>query len=192
MSFKYETADRRAGKQTVAGKATISALWLAAVFSIFPVANATAQDESQPKDEPRLMPAQSAETFAPIPADMTNLNDFIWQKRPVVVFADSPADPAFADQLAELEDRWLELAARDVVVITDTDPANPSAIRQKLRPTGFALVIIAKDGTVTLRKPLPWSGREVIRSIDKMPLRREEIRRGAASAGDTPRLAGTL
>ncbi|WP_406870134.1 DUF4174 domain-containing protein [Thioclava sp. 'Guangxiensis'] len=123
---------------------------------------------------------------------MANLNDFVWQKRPVVVFADSPADPAFADQIAELEDRWPELAARDVVVITDTDPATPSEIRRKLRPTGFALVILAKDGTVALRKPLPWTGREVIRSIDKMPLRREQIRRGALSAESPPRLAGIL
>ncbi|WP_406736890.1 DUF4174 domain-containing protein [Thioclava sp. GXIMD4215] len=127
-----------------------------------------------------------------MPADTANLNDFVWKKRPIVVFAESPADPSFADQMAALEERWPELAARDVVVITDTDPATPSAIRRKLRPSGFSLVIIAKDGTVALRKPLPWSGREIIRSIDKMPLRREELRRGATVQGKAPRTFAKL
>ena len=37
-------------------------------------------------------------------------------------------------------------------------------------------VLIGKDGTVYLRKPFPWSVREISRSIDKMPLRQQEIR----------------
>ena len=38
------------------------------------------------------------------------------------------------------------------------------------------LVLIGKDGSVYLRKPFPWSVREIGRSIDKMPLRQQEIR----------------
>ncbi len=114
--------------------------------------------------------------FAPLDAASVTLSDFIWQKRPVVVFADTEADPAFGEQLRLLESRWPELAERDVVVITDTDPAAESEVRQKLRPRGFALVLIAKDGTVALRKPFPWDVRELTRAIDKMPMRREELR----------------
>jgi len=33
-----------------------------------------------------------------------------------------------------------------------------------------------KDGSVALRKPSPWSVREISRAIDKMPSRREEMR----------------
>jgi hypothetical protein len=42
------------------------------------------------------------------------------------------------------------------------------------------LVIIGKDGEVELRKPAPWDVREITRSIDKMPLRQQEVqdRRG--------------
>jgi hypothetical protein len=114
--------------------------------------------------------------FAPLDAANVTLSDFLWQRRPVVVFADSPADPAFAEQMALLESRWPELAERDVIVITDTDPQAEGEIRQKLRPRGFALVLIGKDGTVALRKPSPWDVRELTRAIDKMPMRREEIR----------------
>ena len=144
---------------------------------------AKAQDTPAPAT---TAPPPAAETatqeeagFAPIAGADAALDALIWQKRPVVVFADSPFDPAFKDQMRLLEARWPELAARDVVVIADTTPDPPSAVRLKLRPRGFSLVIIAKDGTVNLRKPRPWDAREIIRSIDKMPIRREEIRNGA-------------
>lgn len=122
-------------------------------------------------------PAEAAE-FAPIAGSEADLNEFIWKNRPVVVFADSPADPAFVEQMRLLQARWPELAARDVVVITDTEPGTPSPARLKLRPRGFSLVLMTKDGQVSIRKPMPWDGREIMRAIDKMPIRREEIRNG--------------
>ena len=118
-----------------------------------------------------LLPfAASAQT----PANQITLADLIYLKRPVIVFADSPADPAFLRQIDLLSRDPAALEARDVIVITDTDPATPSAIRLKLRPRGFSLVLIDKDGKTTLRKPLPWDIREITRAIDKFPSRREE------------------
>ena len=114
--------------------------------------------------------------FAPVDAAEVALSDLKWQKRPVVVFADDAADPAFVEQMRFLADRWPELAERDVVVITDTDPATPSDARTRLRPRGFMLVLIDKDGTVAQRKPFPWDVREISRAIDKTTTRREELR----------------
>lgn len=111
-----------------------------------------------------------------IPASETTLDDWLWLKRPVVVFADNAADPRYVEQMALLTDRLEALDERDVVVITDTDPAARSSVRQKLRPRGFALVVIAKDGTIVTRKPGPWSVREISRSIDKLPLRQQELK----------------
>ncbi|MFV2001820.1 MAG: DUF4174 domain-containing protein [Paracoccaceae bacterium] len=108
-------------------------------------------------------------------ADVT-LAEFLWLNRLVVVFADTDLDPAFQEQMEFLLERPGELNERDVVVITDTDPANPSDIRLKLRPRGFGFVLIDKDGGVKLRKPTPWDVREISRSIDKTPLRRQEMR----------------
>ena len=108
------------------------------------------------------------------------LEDFLWIARPVVVFADTPADPAFQQQLELLQERVDELAARDVVIITDTSRSDISEVRRKLRPRGFMLTLVGKDGGVKLRKPFPWDVRELTRSIDKMPLRRQEIRDSAS------------
>jgi len=111
------------------------------------------------------------------------LDEFRWIARPVVVFADTPADPRFRQQMEYLTSRPDALALRDVVIIVDTDPAARSEIRTSLRPRGFMLAILAKDGTVVARKPLPWDVREITRSIDKLPLRQQEIRDGTALGG---------
>jgi hypothetical protein len=109
-------------------------------------------------------------------ATVTDLNEFKWKNRPVVVFADSADDPAFVEQMQLLAARPEELSERDVVVIVDTDPAARSDIRLKMRPRGFMLTIVGKDGNIAIRKPFPWSVREISRSIDKMPIREREIR----------------
>lgn len=106
----------------------------------------------------------------------TDLSEFIWEKRPVIVFADSENDPAFIEQLELISRREEELRVRDVVVLTDTDASRLSPVRQKLRPRGFMLVIISKDGRVQARKPFPWDVREITRTIDKLPIRQQEIR----------------
>lgn len=133
----------------------------AAFFTALTVAaqNASAQDE------PLFVSMNEVE-----------LEQFKWKKRPVVVFAESDLDPAFEDQMKKLRARPEELLARDVVVIMDTSPEPLSDLRRRLRPRGFMLVLMSKDGTVNVRKPFPWDVREITRSIDKMPIRKREIR----------------
>lgn len=109
-------------------------------------------------------------------AGQIDLSALQWIARPIVIFADTPNDPRFAEQLALLAKRPEDLIDRDVIVITDSDPAAGSALREKLRPRGFMLVLMGKDGGVKLRKPFPWSVRELSRSIDKMPMRQQEMR----------------
>jgi|TARA_B110000908_G_scaffold168338_1_gene223042 hypothetical protein len=109
-------------------------------------------------------------------ATETDLSEFKWKKRPVIVFADSIDDPAFIEQMELVARGAADLTARDVVVIVDTDPDARSAIRLKMRPRDFMLTLVGKDGNVKLRKPFPWSVREITRSIDKMPMRQREIR----------------
>ncbi|MEM8850973.1 MAG: DUF4174 domain-containing protein [Pseudomonadota bacterium] len=105
-----------------------------------------------------------------------DLTEFQWVARPIVVFANTPRDPSFGEQLEELEAEIDQLIDRDVVLVVDTDPDAQSDIRQRLRPRGFMMVLIGKDGEVELRRPFPWTVRELNRSIDKMPLRQREIR----------------
>lgn len=129
-----------------------------------------------------LADESAAAVLEPVPAAEVTLADLLWLKRPIVVFADSPNDPAFQTQLRYLAEDPGELLKRDVVILTDTDRATLSEARRKLRPRGFSIVLLDKDGDVKLRKPLPWSVREIVRAIDKFPLRRQEIldqRRGS-------------
>ena len=122
------------------------------------------------------MPAPDTPALDIIQAGSHRLDEYLWLARPLVVFADSPRDPRFLQQMEYLKERPEDLIARDVVVIIDTAPSAHSPIREALRPRGFSLVLIGKDGQIYLRKPLPWHVREIVRSIDKMPIRRQEVR----------------
>lgn len=156
---------------------------LALVFALLlgQAAAAQATDTALAADDPvALWQAEPTRVFD---AAGVTLEDFLWIARPVVVFADTPADPRFRQQMELLEARIDELAERDVVVIVDSDPSARTSVRTHLRPRGFMLAILAKDGTVMLRKPFPWDVREITRSIDKLPLRQQEIR-------DRPALGG--
>lgn len=138
---------------------------LALVLTWFFAAVALSADGSGPEDEPLIRPAGDSD-----------LSEFVWEKRPVIVFADSENDPAFIEQMELISRRQEELRTRDVVVLTDTDPSELSPVRERLRPRGFMLAIISKEGDVQMRKPFPWDVREITRTIDKMPIRQREIR----------------
>ncbi len=150
-------------------------LWKSFALALFlsaPV-TATAADGSAAESAAERWRADKSTVFD---AAEVTLDEFLWLARPVVVFAETDRNPDFQRQVDLLKARMGELVERDVVVITDADPASDTALRRKLRPRGFMLAVIGKDGQVKLRKPSPWDVREITRSIDKMPLRQQEIR----------------
>lgn len=104
-----------------------------------------------------------------------DLSQFLWKNRLLIVFADSPGDPRFIQQMELLAEHPEKLVERDVVLLIDTDPAALGPLRTEFRPHGFAFLLIGKDGNRYLRKPMPWDVREITRSIDKMPIRRREM-----------------
>lgn len=103
------------------------------------------------------------------------LDELKWVARPIIVFADSPADPRVETQLSNLERNSAALEERDVVILVDTDPAARSELRQTFRPRDFIVMVIGKDGEIKYRKPSPITSREILRLIDRLPLRKEEI-----------------
>ena len=106
----------------------------------------------------------------------TEIGAYEWKNRVLIVFANSDRDPRFQDQLAMLNEQIDALRERDVVVAIDTDPTMKSKLRTTFRPHGFMILLIGKDGHKALRKPFPWDIREISRSIDKMPMRQQEMR----------------
>ena len=124
---------------------------------------------------------EDTQNFQVIEAVDANLDDFLWRKRLIVIFADTSNDPRFDTQLELLRDGTDDLIERDVVVITDDDRSSRSTIRETFRPRGFVVILVGKDGGVKLRKPFPWSVRELSRIIDKMPMRQQEIKQQQSS-----------
>jgi len=114
-----------------------------------------------------------------VPAGEVSLDEYMWRKRLLVVFSNSELDPQFTEQLELLSERPQGLAARDVLIVLDSDPSEETELREEFRPRGFMLLLVGKDGEVYLRKPVPWDVREISRSIDKLPLRQREMRDGS-------------
>ena len=125
---------------------------------------------------PNLGCAESLETIFVDVTEETTIDGYLWVKRPVIVFANTDLDVNFQTQMKSLRQGAEELAARDVVVLVDANPADKTALRKKFRPRGFAVLLMGKDGQIKLRKPFPWDARELSRSIDKMPMRQQEMR----------------
>ncbi|MBY4893162.1 DUF4174 domain-containing protein [Rhodobacteraceae bacterium N5(2021)] len=138
-------------------------------MGLFPMA-AVAQDTTE-------VAVEVVDPLAPRPAEGLTLEEFLWVARPIIIFADTPADPRVAEQLELLAERPEALLERDVVIIVDTNPDARSAIRLALRPRGFSIVVLAKDGTVGLRRPALRDVREIVRAIDNFQLRQEELSR---------------
>ncbi|WP_334194279.1 DUF4174 domain-containing protein [Pararhodobacter sp.] len=130
---------------------------------------------------PHVALAQTAEPEAAVAELMildaadVDPDDFLWTLRIVAVMADSPNDPAFQRQMRDIMERPGDLLVRDVVVLVDSDRNSGSLLRQRLRPRGFMLAIIDKDGEIKQRRPLPRDVREIGDMIDRFPLRRQEL-----------------
>lgn len=150
---------------------TVHRILIIVLLSLAPVA-ALAQGATDVATE------VDVDTLAPRSAEGLTLDEFLWVARPIIIFADTPADPRVAEQLELLAERPAALLERDVVIIVDTDPAARSAMRMALRPRGFSLVVLAKDGSVGLRRPALRNVREIVRAIDNFQLRQEELSRG--------------
>lgn len=148
-------------------------LYILVLSALLPLAAAA---EGSPAEVPvsETLPAEEA-VEGPLSADQVVFADQLFIKRPLVVFADSPNDPNFQRQMDLLARAYPDLVDRDVIVVTDTDPEARSEWRQNLRPRGFSLVIMDKDLKPVIRRPSPWTVREIVAAIDKLPLRRQEV-----------------
>ncbi|QPH55138.1 DUF4174 domain-containing protein [Pontivivens ytuae] len=121
---------------------------------------------------------------APALAQDDPLAEYLWEARPILIFADSPRDPRVVAQLAQFEAAQRDLDERDIVVILDTE--EDSALRDRFHPRDFQFVLIGKDGEVKYRKPDPVPIRELVRLIDRIPLRQQEMRAQRALRGIAP------
>ena len=99
-----------------------------------------------------------------------------WQARPLLVFAQEPADPRYVAQMAQLSEAGAALRARDMVLFGDAAPERQGALRARFAPEGFLLVLIGKDGGVKLATEEVTPPEALFALVDAMPMRRREMR----------------
>lgn len=109
--------------------------------------------------------------FGPVRAD--SITPYIWQARPIVVFAPDADDPRLVTQLDRLKAAQGALVERDCVVIVDVEPG--SALRQRFAPGDFALILVCKNGAEVFRSDTPVNPDVLGALIDSQPLRATEF-----------------
>jgi hypothetical protein len=108
--------------------------------------------------------------------DAVDLDKYRWSRRLLLLFAPSETEPSYVQQRAALEAAESDLAERDMVVISDTDPEAQGALRRTFGVEGFAVLLIGKDGGVKLQRQEPITADALFAVIDAMPMRRQEMR----------------
>ncbi len=111
-------------------------------------------------------------------AQAAPLDLYRWKARPVIVFG-SEDNSTFREQLGLLNRASSGLRERDMALIAVSNRGGRQELRRAyhVAPGQFEVVLIGKDGGVKLRSRSLVSPQEIFRTVDAMPMRRQEMRR---------------
>ncbi len=107
---------------------------------------------------------------------------FIWEKRVIIVVAETPVNEYFKTQMNILGGEKNGLDERDLIVLSnfsdDISAGDRSVLYEKYGSTEkpFTIVLLGKDGGVKLKRHAPVSADELYTLIDSMPMRRREMK----------------
>lgn len=132
-----------------------------------------------------------SESHAQVPFDQLDLDAYRGRNRVLLVFAPSSADDVFGRQQRDIDNYLAACHERDLVSIRLFDaeigfagdlPLTQTVTMQMRKrfdvlPGAFALFLIGKDGNVKLRADQQTPMSEILKLIDSMPLRQEEMQR---------------
>lgn len=123
---------------------------------------------------------------------IVTLADLRDHARPLLIFAEKPDDPQLTIQLRTLAEHSAEAHDRQIlaiaVVYNNPSPTDAQFIaseagaarrRFSIAPGQFTVILIGKDGEEKLRATKPLSITKLNDTIDAMPMRRAEIKRGS-------------
>ncbi|WP_216689518.1 DUF4174 domain-containing protein [Hymenobacter siberiensis] len=123
----------------------------------------------------------TAQTSKPMPLEQT-LREYRWKKRVLLLAAPTAEQADFKAQKALLAAEKAGMAARDFVVLevfyNQLSTTDQQFLTKKtgVSPPAFAAVLIGKDGGVKERSSHPIQTAILFGTVDKMPMRREEMR----------------
>ena len=120
------------------------------------------------------------------------LTAYQWKKRALIVFAPSASDARLARQKTIVGGFRPAFLDRDVVVVYvaggeathDLGPPpgiSAGALRSQFRVSegAFRVLLIGKDGGVKIDSPAPIAALDLFAEIDRMPMRRDEMKKRA-------------
>lgn len=127
--------------------------------------------------------------LVPARAAAADLGDYLWQSRPLLVFAPTGNDPRLAEMMRLIEASRCDFADRDMVLgrilangtstldgqVLDTDEAQRLASQFGIGANGFSVVLIGKDGGEKLRVNDVPDLQAIYAVIDGMPMRGREM-----------------
>jgi len=120
----------------------------------------------------------------PAEAQSDPLARYRWTARVLVVLAADPESPAFAEQRRQIENLKGGAPDRDLVIVQPIAGSfEAKALRKRfdLGTEPFLAVLVGKDGGAKLRAAKPITARELMTTIDAMPMRQDELRQHARS-----------
>ena len=117
------------------------------------------------------------------------LDDYRWERRPLLLFAPSESDPRLVETLSRIEASRCDFVSRDMViglVVTegnstldgqaiDADEARRLADQYAIAQNAFSVVLIGKDGGEKLRVNQIPDLQTIYAVIDGMPMRSREM-----------------
>lgn len=135
-----------------------------------------------------LFAVLASASLAPATAVAADLDEYLWESRPLLLFAPTAGDPRLVETLGRIEAGRCEFAERDMVlgvVVTagsstlDGQPIGPDESRQLAERYGvgrddFTVVLVGKDGGEKLRVDEVPDLQTIYRVIDGMPMRSRE------------------
>src|SRR6056297_482173 len=121
-----------------------------------------------------------------------SLDQFQWNNRLLVLFANDSTQEAYQDQMDLLKSHNDGVLERDLVIFSIFDnqcsllgdqiisDASAREIRQRLSPaSSYSIYLIGKDGGVKLKREQVLEIEELFSVTDRMPMRQREMRDGS-------------
>jgi hypothetical protein len=130
----------------------------------------------------------SAAALGPAPAMAAELSDYLWERRPLLLFAPTERDPRLVETMRRIEASRCDFAERDIVLgrividgtstldghVVDTNQAQRLVSKFGISTDSFSVVLIGKDGDEKLRVADVPDLQAIYDVIDGMPMRARE------------------
>ena len=116
------------------------------------------------------------------------LSDYLWQRRPLLLFAPADSDPRLVETMRRIEASRCDFVDRDIVLgrivtegtstldgyVVGTNQAQRMVSEFGVGADSFSAVLIGKDGSVKLRVADVPDLQAIYAVIDGMPMRARE------------------